>query len=188
MSAATTTPTTKSASHPEKANNSVVAIYHHHTEAEEAVHRLERAGIPIQKVSIIGRNFQIREDVQGYYRPSDAGLEGAGFGAWMGGLFGLLMGFGLFVFPVAGTLIVLGPTGRLPGYLMRRGSLFLAKEPSLSPTFLPCGTFSFGFTRLFSDHLKIESRAAARLLRSSFARYAGDMAVLGKGEVLVGVG
>jgi uncharacterized membrane protein len=109
MSAATTTPTTKSASHPEKANNSVVAIYHHHTEAEEAVHRLERAGIPIQKISIIGRNFQIREDVQGYYRPSDAALEGAGFGAWMGGLFGLLMGFGLFVFPVAGTLIVLGP-------------------------------------------------------------------------------
>jgi formylmethanofuran dehydrogenase subunit C len=86
---------------------------------------------------------------------------------------------------IAGTLIVLGATGRLPGYLMRRGSLFLAEEPSLSPTFLPCGAFPFGFTRLFADHLKAESRAAARLLRGSFERYAGDMAVLGKGEVLV---
>jgi formylmethanofuran dehydrogenase subunit C len=86
---------------------------------------------------------------------------------------------------IAGTLIVLGATGRLPGYLMRRGSLFLAEQPSLSPTFVPCGTFAFGFTRLFADHLKAESRAAARLLRGSFERYAGDMAVLGKGEVLV---
>lgn len=86
---------------------------------------------------------------------------------------------------IAGTLIVLGATGRLPGYLMRRGSLFLAEEPSFSPTFLPCGAFPFGFTRLFADHLKAESRTAARLLRGSFERYAGDMAVLGKGEILV---
>ena len=54
----------------------------------------------MQKISIIGRNFELREDVQGYYRPSDAALEGVGFGAWMGGLFGLLMGFGMFVFPI----------------------------------------------------------------------------------------
>jgi formylmethanofuran dehydrogenase subunit C len=86
---------------------------------------------------------------------------------------------------IAGTLMVLGATGRLPGYLMRRGSLLLAEQSSLSPTFLPCGAFEFGFTRLFADYLKSESRAAARLLRGSFERYAGDMAVLGKGEVLV---
>jgi formylmethanofuran dehydrogenase subunit C len=86
---------------------------------------------------------------------------------------------------IAGTLAVLGSTGRLPGYLMRRGSLFLAEPPSLSPTFLPCGAFQFGFARVFADHLKPQSRAAARLLRGSFERYAGDMAVLGKGEVLV---
>jgi len=86
---------------------------------------------------------------------------------------------------IAGTLIVLGATGQLPAYLMRRGTLFLAEPASLSPTFLPSGTFPFGFTRLFADHLRAESRAAARLLRGSFQRYAGDMAVLGKGEVLV---
>ncbi|MEA2841877.1 MAG: formylmethanofuran dehydrogenase subunit [Methylobacteriaceae bacterium] len=86
---------------------------------------------------------------------------------------------------IAGTLLVLGATGRLPGYLMRRGSLLLREKPSLSPAFLPCGTFAFGFARLFADSLKPESRAAARLLKGSFERYAGDMSVLGKGEVLV---
>ena len=86
---------------------------------------------------------------------------------------------------IAGTLIVLGTTGRMPGYLMRRGSLFLGEKASLSPTFLPCGAFEFGFMKVFADHLKMESRAAARLLGGSFERYAGDMAVLGKGEVLV---
>jgi hypothetical protein len=90
-------------------SDSVIAVYKSHREAEEAVRKLERGGIPIRKISIIGRDFQLREDVQGYYRPSDAAKEGAGFGAWFGGLFGLLMGFGFFVFPVGGALVVLGP-------------------------------------------------------------------------------
>ena len=89
---------------------------------------------------------------------------------------------------IAGTLIVLRATGRLPGYLMRRGTLLLGQTASLSPTFLPCGAFEFGFTRLFAERLKPDSRAAARLLGGSFERYAGDMAVLGKGEVLVAAG
>jgi formylmethanofuran dehydrogenase subunit C len=89
---------------------------------------------------------------------------------------------------IAGSLIVLGGTGGMPGYLMRRGTLFLAEPAALSPTFLPCGAFDFGFTRLFADRLKPESPRAARLLRRSFERYAGDMAVLGKGEVLVAAG
>lgn len=117
MSTATTSaPTSKNkAQNPTVApvTNSIVAVYKTHQEAEDAVRQLERAGIPLNKISIIGRNFQLREDVQGYYRPSDAAKEGASFGAWFGGLFGLLMGFGLFVFPVAGTLVVLGPLAGL---------------------------------------------------------------------------
>ena len=70
----------------EKATSSVVAVFRNHSDAEEAVRKLEMGGIPIQKISIIGRDFQLKEDVQGYYRPSDAAKEGAGFGAWFGGL------------------------------------------------------------------------------------------------------
>jgi hypothetical protein len=97
----------------EKATSSVVAVFQNHADAEEAVRALEKGGIPIQKISIIGRDFQLREDVQGYYRPSDAAKEGAGFGAWFGGLWGMLMGFGLFLLPGAGPLIVLGPLAGL---------------------------------------------------------------------------
>jgi hypothetical protein len=116
MTTATTSPTDKAKTQSQTAvpiSDSIVAIYKTHPEAEEAVRELERAGIPLRKISIIGRDFQLREDMQGYYRPSDAAKEGAGFGAWFGGLFGLLMGFGLFVFPVAGTLVVLGPLAGL---------------------------------------------------------------------------
>ena len=39
-----------------------------------------------------------------------------------GGLFGLLMGFGMFVFPIAGTLIVLGPlAGMIAGAVSGAG-------------------------------------------------------------------
>jgi hypothetical protein len=110
MSTATAAPSAKSQSQTARALcESIVAVYKSHREAEEAVRKLERGGIPIQKISIIGRDFQLREDVQGYYRPSDAAKEGAGFGAWFGGLFGLLMGFGFFVLPVAGPIVALGP-------------------------------------------------------------------------------
>ena len=97
---------------------SAIAIYKTHADAEKAVHRLNRAGIPMEKISIIGRNFQVREDIQGYYRPSDAAKEGAAFGAWFGGLFGLLFGFGLFILPVAGPLIGTWT----PGWIDRRSS------------------------------------------------------------------
>src|SRR6266542_6966015 len=54
----------------EKATSSVVAVYRNHSNADVAVRALEKGGIPIRKISIIGRDFQLKEDVQGYYRPS----------------------------------------------------------------------------------------------------------------------
>ena len=101
--AATTTTSTRSA----------VAVYPDHAQAEEAVRLLMHAGVPAQRISIVGKDWQAREDIQGYYRPADEIGQGAGTGAWVGGLFGLMMGFGLFVLPVAGALIVLGPIAGL---------------------------------------------------------------------------
>jgi len=117
MSTMTAVPPSKAQTQTSRSlSESVVAVYKTHQAAEEAVRKLERGGIPIRKISIIGRDFQLREDVQGYYRPGDAAKAGAGFGAWFGGLFGLLVGFGFFVFPVAGTLVVLGPlSGMIAG-------------------------------------------------------------------------
>ncbi|MCW3097302.1 MAG: hypothetical protein JWL77_2920 [Chthonomonadaceae bacterium] len=94
-------------------DQSVVAVYRNHNDAEEAVRLLQKGGIPMEKTSIIGRDWQMREDVQGYYRPADAAKEGAQSGAWLGGLFGMFMGFGYFLFPVVGPLVVLGPLAGL---------------------------------------------------------------------------
>ena len=91
----------------------VVAGYHSHYDAEKAIRRLGKAGLPMDKISIIGRDFETREDVQGFYRPADAALEGAEAGAWFGGLFGLLIGTGLFIVPVVGAVFILGPLAAL---------------------------------------------------------------------------
>ena len=95
-------------------DQSVVASYRDHADAESAVRRLFDGGLPMNKISIIGRNFETHEDVQGFYRPADAALEGAGQGAWFGGLFGLMLGaMGFFVLPVIGGLLIMGPLAGL---------------------------------------------------------------------------
>lgn len=98
-------------------DQAVVAAYLTHDAAEAAVRRLSEGGVPIHLISIIGRHYQTREDIEGFYRPADAALEGAGQGAWFGGFFGLMAGaLGFFVFPVVGALMVLGPlSGMIAG-------------------------------------------------------------------------
>lgn len=88
---------------------SAVATYRSHSEAEDAVRLLHKGGIEPSAVSIVGRDFEMREDVQGFYRPSDRAAEGARGGGWVGGLFGLFAGVAFFVFPGFGPLFILGP-------------------------------------------------------------------------------
>ena len=98
----------------EYSTDPIVAVYHGHSEAEAAVRSLATAGIPVTQISIIGRDFELREDVQGFYRPADAAADGATSGAWFGGLFGLMLGaFGFFVFPLVGPIFVFGPLAGL---------------------------------------------------------------------------
>ena len=99
---------------PAAFDQAVVATYRSHTEAEAAVRLLASGGLAITHISIIGRHFETHEDVQGFYRPADAALDGAGTGAWFGGFFGLMMGaMGFFVFPLVGALMVMGPLAGL---------------------------------------------------------------------------
>ena len=102
---------------PAAFDQAVVASYRSHADAETAVRRLAEGGLPITQISIIGRNFETHQDIQGFYRPADAALNGAGQGAWFGGLFGLMMGaMGFFVMPAVGALMVMGPlSGMIAG-------------------------------------------------------------------------
>jgi formylmethanofuran dehydrogenase subunit C len=90
---------------------------------------------------------------------------------------------------IAGTLIVCGTAGPRPGMLMRRGTLVLSAAAPL-PSFVPNGTPAPVFLRLLARALqpwdgRIGSRRAARLVASVARAYAGDMAALGKGELLL---
>lgn len=85
---------------------------------------------------------------------------------------------------IAGTLIVRKPVGPLPGYLMRRGTLVLGGAPEhRSPTFVDCGVHDLVAARLLAGFVGTYSARAAAVLRRPLRRLAGDMAVLGKGEM-----
>jgi formylmethanofuran dehydrogenase subunit C len=85
---------------------------------------------------------------------------------------------------IAGTLMLRRRAGPLPGYLMRRGTIVLAGGcDELSPTFLDCGVHDLIAVRLLAAFVKDHSAVAASALRPPLRRLAGDMAVLGKGEI-----
>jgi len=68
--------------------NAVVAVYGSHVEAEEAVKKLQRGGIDMQMLSIVGKDTHTEERAVGYYNTSDRmkywarqALSGAACGA-----------------------------------------------------------------------------------------------------------
>jgi formylmethanofuran dehydrogenase subunit C len=84
---------------------------------------------------------------------------------------------------IAGTLVLRRGAGRLPGYLMRRGTIVLGERcDELSPTFVDCGPHDLVALRLMAAFVR-EHSAAAAAFRPPLRRLAGDMAVLGKGEI-----
>jgi formylmethanofuran dehydrogenase subunit C len=86
---------------------------------------------------------------------------------------------------IAGTLVVAGDVGTLPGYLMRRGSIILDRAPkNLSPSFVACGAPDLAFAGLLDRHLIAEGIVKRSLLGRAPQRFGGDNAVLGLGEIL----
>ena len=86
-----------------------VAVYDTHTKAEDAVKALQRAGFDMTKVSIIGRGYHTDEHVVGFLNAGDRAKVFGKFGAFWGGLMGVLFGSAMMFIPVVGHLIVLGP-------------------------------------------------------------------------------
>ena len=87
----------------------------------------------------------------------------------------------------AGTIAVMGQTGKNIGYAMRRGTLLLWNQPSIPATFKDCGSHTLSFLPiLFASFKKLDSKFAhASAAFSRVHRYGGDIAELGRGEILV---
>jgi formylmethanofuran dehydrogenase subunit C len=87
---------------------------------------------------------------------------------------------------IAGTLAIGGEAGDLPGYLMGRGTILLGRGATLfSPTFGDCGEHDLVAARLLADYIAQAGAKLARLFRRPLRRLAGDLAALGKGEILL---
>jgi uncharacterized membrane protein len=89
--------------------NAVVAVYGTHVEAEEAVRELQRAGIDMSTLSIVGKDYHTDEHVVGYYNTGDRMRYWGKMGAFWGGFWGLLFGSAFFAIPGIGPVLVAGP-------------------------------------------------------------------------------
>jgi hypothetical protein len=89
--------------------NAVVAIYGTHVEAEEAVKTLQRAGVDMRSLSIVGKDTHTDEQPVGYYNTGDRMKYWGKIGAFWGGFWGLLFGSAFFAIPGIGPVLVAGP-------------------------------------------------------------------------------
>jgi len=89
--------------------NAVVAIYDTHAGAEEAVKAMQRAGIDMAALSIVGKDTHTDEHVVGYYNTSDRMKYWGKAGAFWGGFWGILTGSAFFAIPGIGPVLVAGP-------------------------------------------------------------------------------
>jgi hypothetical protein len=89
--------------------NSVVAVYQTHADADRAVKELQRGGVDMKKLSIVGKGYHTDEQVVGYYNTGDRMKYWGKVGAFWGGFWGLLFGSALFMIPGLGPILVAGP-------------------------------------------------------------------------------
>jgi uncharacterized membrane protein len=87
---------------------SVVVIYKTMDEAERAVRELDIARFPFKQVTIVTRDISSEKTVHGYVTACDLSKRGATDGAWLGGIFGLLVGAAFLWLPGVGPVIVAG--------------------------------------------------------------------------------
>lgn len=86
---------------------------------------------------------------------------------------------------IGGTIVALGACGPDPGYVMRRGTLLLARDPvSLLSTFLDNGTHDLPWLTLLGRHLAGLGVAAA-LPGPRVRRLTGCASAGGAGEILI---
>ena len=91
-------------------------LYDNHTDAQQAVQRLEAAGVPHSDISLVANNSdgwfntdkKVDRDHDGIDDRAEGAGKGAGIGAGVGGAAGLLAGLGLLAIPGLGPVVAAG--------------------------------------------------------------------------------
>lgn len=90
-------------------HSTVVAVYDTHQGAEQGVKELQRGGVEMRTLSIIGKDTLTAEHVVGYYNTGDRMRYWGRAGAVWGGFWGLLFGSAAFAIPAFGSVLAAGP-------------------------------------------------------------------------------
>jgi formylmethanofuran dehydrogenase subunit C len=87
---------------------------------------------------------------------------------------------------IAGTVVVFGGTGRSPGRWSKRGSIVALGRVEIPPTYRYACTYQPDHIRLTLLRLRARYGVTVddRYLSGLYRRYSGDLADLGKGEIL----
>jgi hypothetical protein len=89
--------------------SAAVALFDTHAGAESAIRELQQAGFPMERLSLVGKDYRTEEHVIGYYNAGDRMKFWGKLGAFWGGLAGLLFGSALLLVPGVGHMLVFGP-------------------------------------------------------------------------------
>jgi len=89
--------------------NATVAVYNTHAQAEEAIKRLQKEGVDMQRLSIVRKDYHTQEQVVGYYNAGNRMETWGKAGAFWGGIWGVLFGSAFFLVPGVGPVLVGGP-------------------------------------------------------------------------------
>jgi hypothetical protein len=90
-------------------SESPLYVFNTHSEAEEAIHSLDRLGFDVKKLSLVGKGYHSEEHPVGFYTVGDRMKVWGGTGAFWGGIWGLLLAPGIFLLPGFGLLAMAGP-------------------------------------------------------------------------------
>jgi cation transport regulator ChaB len=97
------------------ADRTISAVFKKQEEVDGAVRRLIDRGVPRDRISVMGNNFQSETRIAGFITKRDVILgglrQGAIFGSLFGSLLGLLSGVGVLFIPFVGPVVAAGPIG-----------------------------------------------------------------------------
>jgi cation transport regulator ChaB len=96
-----------------KAERTITAILKEEQQVDNVVRRLIDRGVPQDRISVMGQNFQSQTRIAGFISKKDVILGGLRTGAVFGSLFGsllsLLTGVGVLFIPFVGSVVAAGP-------------------------------------------------------------------------------
>lgn len=92
-----------------KKQESVMYVYDTHLEAEEAIKTLSKSGFDVKKLSLVGKGYHSEEHPVGFYTVGDKIKTWGGYGAFWGGMWGLLLAPAVFFLPGVGVVAMAGP-------------------------------------------------------------------------------